>query len=147
MRLDSNPQGGMMRTFVVAFSVAVLSSVYLAVAQQPAAPQPQQPMSFFITSAGSGKGADPGGLARADRTCQTLPTAPITRAATGRTAAPARRSSATTIARAAATRRGIQRTRAAAAVRKILSAPAAPDCSTALPSIDRVIGSGNWIIG
>src|SRR5438067_13218686 len=75
MRLDSHPQGGMMRTFVVAFSVAVLSSVYLPVAQQPAAQQPQQPMSFFITSAGSGKGADLGGLAGADRTCQTLATA------------------------------------------------------------------------
>ena len=223
-----------MRTFVVAFSVAVLSSVYLAVAQQPAAQQPQQPMSFFITSAGSGKGADLGGLAGADRTCQTLATAAgstgkmwhaylSASAASGQsavnardrigagpwynakaariaqnvadlhgdtleaarrgnnltkqtaltekgdtvngvgdtpnrhdmltgsqldgTAFTARRSSATTIARAAATRRGIQRTRAAAAVRKISSAPAAPDCSTALPSIDRVIGSGNWIIG
>src|SRR5262249_4174393 len=29
-------------------------------------------MSFFITSAGSGKGADLGGLAGADKTCQTL---------------------------------------------------------------------------
>src|SRR5438094_406659 len=57
MRLDSHPQGGMMRTFVVAFSVAVLSSVYLPVAQQPAAQQPQQPMSFFIASAASGQSA------------------------------------------------------------------------------------------
>lgn len=32
--------------------------------------QPQQPMSFFITSTGSGKGADLGGLAGADRICQ-----------------------------------------------------------------------------
>ena len=62
-----------MRTFVVAFSVALLSSAYLAVAQPPAQ-QPQQPMSFFITSAGSGKGADLGGLAGADRVCQTLAT-------------------------------------------------------------------------
>src|SRR6516162_1856527 len=37
-------------------------------AQQPK--QPQQPMSFFITSTGSGKGADLGGLAGADRICQ-----------------------------------------------------------------------------
>jgi len=29
-------------------------------------------MSFFVTSAGSGKGADLGGLAGADRHCQTL---------------------------------------------------------------------------
>ncbi len=31
-----------------------------------------QPMGFFITSAGSGKGADLGGLAGADKTCQSL---------------------------------------------------------------------------
>ena len=46
----------------------------LAMAQQPPAQKkgPQQPMSFFVTSAGSGKGADLGGLAGADRLCQTL---------------------------------------------------------------------------
>jgi hypothetical protein len=46
----------------------------LAIAQQPPAQKkgPQQPMSFFVTSAGSGKGADLGGLAGADRHCQTL---------------------------------------------------------------------------
>jgi hypothetical protein len=32
----------------------------------------QHPMSFFITSVGSGNGADLGGLAGADRHCQTL---------------------------------------------------------------------------
>jgi hypothetical protein len=32
-------------------------------------------MSFFVTSAGSGKGADLGGIAGADRICQTLATA------------------------------------------------------------------------
>ena len=38
------------------------------------APQPQQGerMSFFITSAGPGNGADLGGVAGADRQCQTL---------------------------------------------------------------------------
>jgi len=35
----------------------------------PAAPQP---MSFFVTSAGNGKGADLGGLAGADQHCQML---------------------------------------------------------------------------
>jgi len=30
------------------------------------------PMSFFVTSAGSGRGADLGGLAGADRICQSL---------------------------------------------------------------------------
>ncbi len=34
--------------------------------------RPDARMSFFITSAGSGKGADLGGLAGADRHCQTL---------------------------------------------------------------------------
>lgn len=33
---------------------------------------PPQPMSFFITSAGSGDGANLGGLAGADKICQTL---------------------------------------------------------------------------
>ena len=33
---------------------------------------PQSAMSFFVTSVGSGKGADLGGLAGADRHCQTL---------------------------------------------------------------------------
>src|SRR5208282_4709815 len=32
----------------------------------------QTDMSFFVTSAGSGKGADLGGLERADRICQQL---------------------------------------------------------------------------
>jgi hypothetical protein len=33
---------------------------------------PQQPMGFFVTSAGSGKGADLGGIAGADAQCQRL---------------------------------------------------------------------------
>jgi hypothetical protein len=33
---------------------------------------PPQPMSFFVSSAGPGKGADLGGLAGADRQCQSL---------------------------------------------------------------------------
>ena len=52
----------------------------LAVAQNPQAGAPKggapkappQPMGFFITSAGPGKGADLGGLAGADQHCQTL---------------------------------------------------------------------------
>ena len=41
----------------------------------PAAPQPSpspQPMRFFVSSVGSGKGADLGGLAGADALCQRL---------------------------------------------------------------------------
>ena len=48
----------------------VLSGSLTARAQQP---PPQAPdMTFFVTSAGPGKGADLGGLEGADRHCQTL---------------------------------------------------------------------------
>src|SRR5262245_57336778 len=54
---------------------AVVGCAGIALAQAPAAPgqqPPQQPMSFFVTSVGSGNGANLGGLAGADRHCQTL---------------------------------------------------------------------------
>lgn len=47
--------------------------VFLALGAQAAQPSPD--MSFFVTSAGLGKGADLGGLAGADRHCQQLATA------------------------------------------------------------------------
>ena len=50
--------------------IAIAGASCLALAQQPA--QPPQPMTFFVTSAGSGNGANLGGIAGADRTCQTL---------------------------------------------------------------------------
>jgi hypothetical protein len=59
---------------VVAFALLILSSPSM-LAQAGANQQqkaPQQPMTFFVTSAGSGKGADLGGLAGADRQCQAL---------------------------------------------------------------------------
>ena len=40
-------------------------------------------MSFFVTSAGSGKGADLGGLDGADRQCQSLARPPVPEIATG----------------------------------------------------------------
>ena len=43
-----------------------------AQANPPAPQQPQQPMGFFITSAGPGDGANLGGLAGADAHCQKL---------------------------------------------------------------------------
>lgn len=64
-----------MRPVFTAFMLVLLASAYVALAQQPAAPQPaaqQQPMSFFVTSAGPGTGANLGGLAGADKHCQTL---------------------------------------------------------------------------
>ena len=50
-----------------AIAVCAMGST-LAVAQQP--PAPPQAMSFFVTSSGSGKGADLGGVAGADAICQ-----------------------------------------------------------------------------
>ena len=55
------------RNIGVAASIAMLALGFAGSAQA------QEPgMSFFITSAGSGKGADLGGLAGADRHCQSL---------------------------------------------------------------------------
>ena len=57
----------MRKAWIASIATAVLlSPVFAASAQQ------QSPMSFFITSTGSGKGADLGGLAGADRHCQSL---------------------------------------------------------------------------
>jgi len=42
----------------------------ILIAQQP--PAPPQPMSFFVTSAGKGAGANLGGLSGADAHCQSL---------------------------------------------------------------------------
>jgi hypothetical protein len=62
------------RYFTAALVLSTAGSLIL-LAQQPAPQAPPQPMSFFITSAGSGKGANLGGLAGADRICQSLATA------------------------------------------------------------------------
>ena len=53
---------------VFIFAVTTLLCSYLTSAQQPASQSTtqQHPMTFFITSAGMGKGADLGGLAGAD---------------------------------------------------------------------------------
>ena len=48
---------------------AVFGIILAAVA---ATPTQQPPMTFFITSTGSGKGADLGGIEGADRHCHTL---------------------------------------------------------------------------
>ncbi len=54
-----------LRPFALAATVVIVS------APSPA-PTPAETMGFFITSTGSGNGADLGGLAGADRTCQML---------------------------------------------------------------------------
>src|SRR5690349_14083054 len=56
-------------------NVAVISITALAMGLGGAAfaqSKADKKMSFFITSAGSGKGADLGGLAGADKLCQSL---------------------------------------------------------------------------
>jgi hypothetical protein len=58
-----------MKRSVIAFAVASLAGVSAALL--PGAAE-QNTMSFFITSAGSGDGANLGGLAGADKHCQTL---------------------------------------------------------------------------
>lgn len=61
----------MKKTALFLTASALLAAAGVAIAQQ--APPP--PMSFFVTSVGLGKGADLGGLAGADKHCQTLATA------------------------------------------------------------------------
>jgi len=66
---------------IAALAIALLAGSYLVLAQQPPAGQgrgpagPPPPMSFFITSASKGDGANYGGLAGADAYCQQLATA------------------------------------------------------------------------
>lgn len=52
-----------------ALALTAVAAVFLVAC---ATPTPAGPMGFFITSAGSGKGADLGGLAGADMHCQKL---------------------------------------------------------------------------
>ena len=71
------------RLVLIAAGLIVATSVWTGAqapaAQPPARGQasqtPPQPMSFFITSVGLGKGANLGGLAGADAHCQALATA------------------------------------------------------------------------
>jgi hypothetical protein len=62
--------------FVVVSAFASILVTSGAQAQQPPAQAPQLPqapeMTFFVTGAGPGKGADLGGLEGADQHCQTL---------------------------------------------------------------------------
>jgi hypothetical protein len=55
-------------TRAIALGIACASAAWMATAAAQASPD----MTFFVTSAGSGKGADFGGLAGADRHCQAL---------------------------------------------------------------------------
>jgi hypothetical protein len=70
-----------LKTHLAALTIALLAGSYLVLAQAPAGGQgrgpggPPQPMSFFITSASKGDGANYGGVAGADAYCQQLATA------------------------------------------------------------------------
>lgn len=55
---------------VLALTLTGIAALFTACATQP----DKGPMSFFVTSVGSGKGADLGGLAGADALCQRLAT-------------------------------------------------------------------------
>lgn len=61
------------RSFLTPVAAAILVGTCLVLLDPLArAQQPQQPMSFFVTSVGMGDGANLGGLAGADKHCQTL---------------------------------------------------------------------------
>ena len=65
----------MFKGLSVAVSAALLCAGGSVLAQQ-------NTMTFFVTSAGPGKGADLGGLAGADRLCQSLAQGGLARAVT-----------------------------------------------------------------
>jgi hypothetical protein len=73
----------MRKTRTLAVSAAAVA--LLTACQTTPPPAPTGPMSFFITSAGSGKGADLGGLAGADAHCQKLAAASGAAGAGGKT--------------------------------------------------------------
>ena len=60
-----------MRSYILGVIIVGVLGSSLAVGQGKGGDkQPQQPMSFFVTSTGSGNGANLGGLAGADQLCQ-----------------------------------------------------------------------------
>ena len=69
--------------FAALSAIAIVSSVVQA-QTPPAAAQPANPMSFFVTSVGKGDGANLGALDGADAHCKTLADASGVRQAEGR---------------------------------------------------------------
>jgi hypothetical protein len=70
MRPNRYPHARLAACLALASVVAGCAGNYLGAGS--ASGQASSPMSFFITSAGSGKGANLGGLAGADQICQSL---------------------------------------------------------------------------
>ena len=60
------------RMKAVAFAGGAVACIAFSAAVYSQQGKPSPKMSFFVTSAGSGHGADLGGLAGADKTCQSL---------------------------------------------------------------------------
>jgi hypothetical protein len=60
------------RTIIAAAALACAIGTFPGIARVGVAQAPRTGLSFFITSAGSGNGANLGGLAGADKQCQTL---------------------------------------------------------------------------
>jgi hypothetical protein len=65
-------QRSSVRSLVLPFAVAAIAVGCSTDDMKSADAKAKSPMSFFVTSAGSGKGADFGGLAGADAHCQKL---------------------------------------------------------------------------
>jgi hypothetical protein len=65
----------MRRPVFVALGLVAVTSSYLVLAKANTQAQAQAPITFFITSAGPGNGANLGGLAGADQHCQKLASA------------------------------------------------------------------------
>ena len=60
-------------TFLAGCVACLLAGSFVALAAQaPGGPPPRMPMTFFVTSAGLGKGGDLAGVAGADAHCQEL---------------------------------------------------------------------------
>src|SRR5437667_10433634 len=64
--------------------VALCSAGSLVITRAQNQKAPPQPMGFFVTSAGPGKGAELGGVAGADQHCQQLAAAAVAGGRTGR---------------------------------------------------------------
>src|SRR5262249_61917843 len=69
-RKNAKPRGRMQMNRVTRIAMGTL--ILLALGGASIAHAQQSDMTFFVTSAGSGKGADLGGLAGADKQCQAL---------------------------------------------------------------------------
>ena len=71
-RIGKNPKGETMTRLSTTLTLLACAAALAPLAAGPAAAQDRSAMSFFVTSANPGQGGNLGGLAGADRHCQTL---------------------------------------------------------------------------